>query len=433
MKREIGDPTKCFKLTCYHLMNHSYLANPSASLDDLLTKMAEKLSIIDVDENSVMIYRVFYKLIYHVPSYIHRLVDTIIRILSINPDDLKKPVKKGFFGKETVNYKLYLVREVLFSLVDLPDFQNTANMIIGNSDFETKLFNLYGFNYLEDKVLLLAFFGRINNLPASYLKIEDESYYDHIQCIKYYLKKHEKFFQIIIDKSKKDQASYNVFCKQYIMNGHKNSRALVDTFNFNGDLSFTTLIPVFSLLKSDLSYCIPQSLSKKLFLAFNETNVTLSIFAFSILCQFLTEKEWIIQCYRSLLTRISHETMKGLMRTIFQSWDLMIQRGGIFLEQAIELIRITFEEFPKGLPIKYLEEFLLFETIKKHADKIVAIFTNSIRSLPQDEGFVLILISAKRLFSLVSESTVSQFKASCKNYLERADPAMLTIYETVME
>ena len=166
LKREIKEPTRCFKLTCYHLISHSFLAQASQNVPPLLDYLNKYFKGKDIIPDSELIYRAYFHLCANLPSYHESLLETITYLLSIPPKDITKATKKGLFSKETQSPLEPLIREVIALLVYLPDFEVIAPKLL-TPELSDKIFCLQRILPQISKNHILHFLGRLNEIPEN--------------------------------------------------------------------------------------------------------------------------------------------------------------------------------------------------------------------------------------------------------------------------
>ena len=430
LKREMKDPTKCFKLVCYHLISHSFLAQTSQNVPPLLDHISKYLNGKDINEDADLIFRVYFHLSAYIPSYHQNLIETISHLLSIPPKEITKSTKKGIFGKETTSPLEPLVREVIALLVDLPDFEINAPKLL-TDDLVEKLVALQAILPQPSKEHLLHFLGRLPTIPPSLQCLLSTKSITSLETVGYIAKCKDQYTELITSTVADEKSPVAAALKYELAKLGCNDQFLVDAIlnKFKGD--FNSMMPLFELKIRSVEIPI-DSVATTLYVTTSNTNITLAFLAYSLLVFHNTDKKWLYEMFKNLSASFQPEIRTASLQRLAVVWKAFIKTEEDFKNLVVPMLITILREYTDAVDPKAYECFVKSIAEKGLSNAYLETCYSMLDNLPSVDTVIYLFYSASLLQATASPAAFQAFKTKAENYLLSADPSLQPVYKTLI-
>lgn len=433
LEREMKEETKCFKLTCFHIISHAHFAYTAPIVPSLLDKIAKTITSKNITEQASYLYRVLFFLASRLPSCTDLLIKTTISLLSNPPSEITKVQKKGLFGKENVTPLLPLIHEVVSLLVDLPDFERSAIQILRSDGMPRKLAEIYKILALPYKQRILHFLGRLETIPEDLIKIgtkEDFSSLATLQFLARHRDAYPELETVIMGNINHDQFPFYLYLLARL--GTKDSKIFEKIMQMKGDLFSVYL--TWLHVKNFYPTTSFATVAQRLYVATTNSNPTIALAAFKVLISPEVDQQWLQSSFKSILDNFNPimrmKSFASLAKTI-NVMSMPDDEDG-FEIHYLPLIRIIFENYVDMVTEKPFEEFMRGIAEKRLSRLFLSMAAQLLSSVPALDSVIYMFYGASLLEKVSDPGHYAAFKAKAEEYLQNADPSLSTVYRTLI-
>lgn len=432
LMREMEEETKCFKLTCFHLISHSQFVQTSARVPELLKKISISFMANKFTEQAPFLFRVLFFLGSKLDKCIDLLSDTIIHILSMPPKEITKVSKKGLFGKETTSPLEPLVHEVVTLLVDLPDFDNVTAKILNSEGMSKKLAGIYQILPPLFKQRLIHFLGRVAKLPDDLVKIAKPEDFTNFLTLQF-LARHRTAYPEVENSILEKGGFYSEALLFAIANlGTNEPKVIERILNLKGD-SFSTCISMILVKKHnpETSFAF---VAKKLYVLTKHSNPTIAFSAIKILISPEIDQEWLESSFKSVLDNFNPMMRRKSFAGLANILNVMTTSDNeeAFTKHILPLIQIILQYYVDLVSEKPYESFIKGIAEKGHAKLFLAMAVQLLAALPDIDSVIYIFYAASLLENHTEPDVFNSFKVKAQEYLSNSDPSLNTVYRTLI-
>lgn len=431
MKRELANPTRCFKLTCFHLISHSFLASTNQQVPSLLDALAKYLTGKEIGKNADLVYRVYFTLSSNIPSYHQNLIETTAAILSIPPMEDMMSQKKSIFGKETISTKEPLVKEVCASLVDLPDFENNAPKLL-TDDIVTKLEELIKVLPQQSKNHVMHFLGRMEKTPEKLQNLMTEKAISPNFLTVQYVAKNKDAYSELITSTLQDESKDSYTLKYALCVEGSQEQALIDSLLTKMKVSANCLLPLIELKTKYPATNIDRVLST-LYVATSDVNPTNAFLAFNILLfTDIEKKEWLTTTFRLVFSKFAPDQRAASMKRLYTTWKSLMTSDEVFKRIVSPVLTIVLCEYYDAIEAESFQDFIKFLCEKQIANAFLEMGFTILTMLPPNDTVIYLFYGASLVASTATATAFNAFKSKAELFLQSADPSLKGIYNTLI-